>query len=115
MRHLKKTKKFHRETDQRKALEKALLTALISYGKIKTTEAKAKWLRPKIEKIVTKAKIKNVNNIRAVRKILAEKPTKRVFDEIASKYQERPGGYTRVIKLGQRKSDGSKMATIEFI
>ncbi|MEK7067154.1 MAG: 50S ribosomal protein L17 [Patescibacteria group bacterium] len=115
MRHLNKQKKFHRETDQRRALAKALLTALISHGKIKTTEAKAKWLRPKIEKMVTRAKIKNVNNTRLLRKTLAEKPTKTLFDDIAVKYKERSGGYTRVIKLGQRKSDGSKMAIIEFV
>lgn len=115
MRHLNKQKKFHRETDQRRALAKALLTALISHGKIKTTEAKAKWLKPKIEKMITRAKTKNVNNARLLRRTLAEKPTKTLFDDIAVKYKDRAGGYTRVVKLGQRKSDGSKMAVIEFV
>lgn len=115
MRHLQKGRKFHREASQRKALMKALVTALITNGKIKTTEAKAKELRPTIEKMVTRAKVKNPYNIRLIRKTLAEKIAKKLFDEIATKYQERPGGYTRITKLGQRKSDSSDMAQIEFI
>jgi len=94
---------------------KALATALIVNGKIKTTEAKAKELRPQIEKIVSKAKNKNVHSVRLVRKVLAEKVTNKLFNDVAAKYKDRQGGYTRIVKLGQRKSDGSKMAQIEFI
>lgn len=115
MRHLKKGRKFHRESAQRKALMKALVTALVVNGKIKTTHAKAKELRPAIEKMVTRAKMKTPYNIRLIRKTLAEKVTRKLFDEIATKYQERAGGYTRIVRLGQRKSDGSSMAQIEFI
>lgn len=115
MKHLQKGRKFHRETGQRKALMKALLTALIMHGKIKTTEAKAKELRPAIEKMVTRAKVKSVHNVRMTRKTLAPAPTKKLFDEIAEKYRERKGGYTRIVKLGQRRSDGSKVAHIEFV
>lgn len=115
MKHLNKVRKFHRETGQRRALLKALITALIVNGTIKTTEAKAKELRPQIEKMVSKAKIKNINTVRLIRKTLAESVTKKLFDEVAVKYKDRNGGYTRVVKLGQRKSDGSKMAQIEFV
>ncbi|MEK7494062.1 MAG: 50S ribosomal protein L17 [Patescibacteria group bacterium] len=115
MKHLNKVRKFHREADQRRALLKALITALITNGKIKTTEAKAKELRPRIEKMVSKAKVKDINTIRLIRRTLAESVTKKLFDEVAPKYKERAGGYTRIVKLGQRKSDGSKMAQIEFV
>lgn len=115
MKHLNKVRKFHRETGQRRALLKALITALIVNGTIKTTEAKAKELRPQIEKMVSKAKIKNINTLRCIRKTLAESVTKKLFDEVAVKYKDRNGGYTRIVKLGQRKSDGSKMAQIEFV
>lgn len=115
MKHLQKGRKFHREAGQRQALMKALLTALIMNGKIKTTEAKAKELRPAIEKMVTRAKVKSVQNVRITRKTLAPAVTKKLFDEVASKYKERKGGYTRIVKLGQRRSDGSKVAHIEFV
>ncbi len=115
MRHLNKGRKFHRESAQRTALMKALATALIVNGKIKTTHAKAKELRPAIEKMITRAKAKTPQNIRIIRKTLAEKITRKLFDEIASKYQDRAGGYTRIIRLGQRKSDSSFMAQIEFV
>lgn len=115
MRKLKKGRKLHREKNQRKALMKALMTALISNGKIKTTEAKAKEIRPKIEKMVTRARVKSVSNIREIKKVFAEDISKKLFDEVAPKYQKRAGGYTRITKLGVRKSDGSKMAQIEFV
>lgn len=115
MRKLKRGRKLHRERNQRNALVKALMTALISSGKIKTTEAKAKEIRPKIEKMVTRAKVKSVTNIREIKKTFAENISKKLFDEVAPKYQNRAGGYTRITKLGARKSDGSKMAQIEFV
>src|SRR3989344_448827 len=93
----------------------ARLIALVVNGKIKTTHAKAKELRPAIEKMITRAKVKTPYNIRLIRKTLAEKVTKKLFGEIAAKYQDRAGGYTRIIRLGQRKSDSSSMAHIEFI
>ena len=115
MKHLNKIRKFHRETGQRRALLKALITALIMNGKIKTTEAKAKEVRPRIEKMVSKAKVKNINTMRFIRRTLAESATKKLFDEVAVKYKESNGGYTRIVKLGQRRSDGSKIAQIEFV
>jgi large subunit ribosomal protein L17 len=115
MNNLKKGRKLHREKDQRRALMKALMTALIDNKKITTTEAKAKELRPAIEKMVTKAGTKSVANIRGVRKILSEDVTKKLFDDIAPQYIKRPGGYTRITKLERRKSDGARMAQIEFV
>lgn len=115
MKHLKKTRTLHRETGQRAALLKALMTALIVNGKIKTTEAKAKEVRPRIEKMVSKAKVKNSTAIRLIRRTFAENVTKKLFDEVAVKYKERNGGYTRIVKIGRRRSDGSKMAQIEFV
>ncbi len=115
MRHLKKSRKFHRESGQRKALMKSLATALISHKRIVTTNAKAKELRPAIEKMVSKARVKTIHAVRLARKTLAGETTRKLFDEIAPKYKERKGGYTRITKLGQRKSDGSQMAQIEFV
>ncbi len=115
MKHLKKGRKLHREANQRRALSKSLITALILNEKIKTTEAKAKEIRPKFEKMITRAKIKSVANIREIRKILSEDATKKLFDEISPKYKNRNGGYTRIIKLNRRKSDGAKMAQIELV
>lgn len=115
MRHLVKQKKFHRESGQRGALMKALLTALITYGKIKTTTAKAKALRPEIEKIITKSRVKNISSIRSVRRVLSEETTKKLFNEISPRYVEKKGGYTRIVKLGQRRSDGSQISQIEFV
>jgi len=115
MNNLKKGRKLHRERDQRRALLKALITALIDNEKIITTEAKAKELRPAIEKMITKAGVKSVANIRKTRKILSPAATKKLFDDIAPQYLKRPGGYTRITKLERRKSDGAKMAQIEFV
>ncbi|MEK7520036.1 MAG: 50S ribosomal protein L17 [Patescibacteria group bacterium] len=115
MRHLKRGRKLHRESAQRGALMKALMVALIDHGKIRTTEAKAKELRPAIEKMVTRARAKTVQNVRLVRRTLPDTSTKKLFDDIAARYRDRNGGYTRVVKLGSRRSDGSRMASIEFV
>jgi len=115
MRHHNTNRKFGRETNQRRALMKALAVSLIRSEKIKTTEAKAKELRPFIEKLITKAK----SGMLAQRRIVAAKVgssySKKLFDKIAPKYKDRTGGYTRIIKMPARKSDGSKIAIIEFI
>lgn len=100
----------------RKALMKSLASALIERGKIKTTEAKAKELRPYVEKLVTRAK----NDDLASRRILESRTgsprlVKLLTDSIAPKYKDRSGGYTRIVKLVPRASDASKMAIIEFV
>jgi len=115
MRHLKKTRKFHRESGQRKALIKSLATALVLHGHIHTTEAKAKELRPYIEKMISKARLKTPHTLGLIRKTLAPAVARKLFDEIAPKYKERGGGYTRIVKMGPRASDSSRMAQIEFV
>lgn len=89
---------------------------LIRDAKIRTTLAKAKELRPYIEKLVTKAKIATIASRRLVdSKIHCADETKRLFDTVAPKYMKRSGGYTRIVKLPNRDLDGSPMALIEFV
>ena len=88
---------------------------LIKKEKIKTTEAKAKELRPFIEKLLTKAKNTTLSNRRLVISKIGEEAAKKLFDKIAPKYVDRKGGYTRIIKLPRRSSDASKVAIIEFV
>jgi len=117
MRHHNKNRKFGRERNQRRALLRSLALSLIVRKKIKTTEAKAKELRPYIEKIVTQARTNTLNSRRIIlsRLFNRDKEIKKLFDEIAPKYKDRKGGYTRIIKLLPRKSDSAKMAIIEFV
>ena len=106
---------FSRKKDQRKAFLKSLATALVQRGKIKTTEARAKETSSFLERFITKAKKGNLAGSRAVHELFAKRIAKKLIDEIAPKYQNRQGGYTRVIKAGRRRTDGAKMAIIEFV
>lgn len=117
MRHGNNKRKFGRVRKVRNALINSLALNLIVRGKIKTTEPKAKELRPFIEKIVTSGKHDNQANRRLIiSKLSNRRPEiKKLFEVIAPKYMNRKGGYTRVLKLGTRKSDGAKMAIIEFV
>jgi len=115
MRHQKKGRKFGRERDIRRAFMKSLAFNLVAKEKIKTTEARAKELRPFIEKFVTRAKKGNLANRRLLIARLGQQTTKKLFKKIAPKYKDKNGGYTRIIKLPPRKSDASKMAIIEFV
>ena len=117
MRHGNNKRKFGRVRKVRVALVNSLALNLIVREKITTTEPKAKELRPFIEKLVTQAKKNNL----ATRKVVISKlfnrskEVKKLFDVIAPKYADRSGGYTRILKLGARKSDGAPMAVIEFV
>ena len=117
MRHGNNKRKFGLEKGKRNALMNSMAANLIVREKIKTTLPKAKELRPFIEKLVTGAKKKDLATKRLiVAKLSGRKSeTKKLFEVIAPKYKDRSGGYTRVIKLGVRKSDGAPMATIEFV
>lgn len=117
MRHHNSKRKFGRTKNQRNAMMKSLALNLIIRGKINTTEAKAKELRPYMEKLVTKAKLNTMANKRLIVSRLSNrrKEVKKLFEVIAPKYNDKKGGYTRIIKAGVRKSDGAKMAIIEFI
>jgi len=115
MNNQKKGRKFGRKTNIRRAFMKALAVNLVAHEKIKTTEARAKELRPFIEKIVTKAKSGTVSNRRLTISKIGEETTKKLFEKIGPKYKDRNGGYTRIIKLPRRMGDGSRMAVIEFV
>ena len=115
MRHHNARRKFGRETNQRRALMRSLVINLIKTEKMKTTEAKAKELRPFVEKLVTKAKIGDLSKRRLVASVIGILSTKKLFDKIAPKYKDRNGGYTRITKMPRRKSDGSKISVIEFV
>lgn len=117
MRHHNNKRKFGRSKNQRNALLKSLAMNLIVRGKIKTTLAKAKELRPYMEKLVTQGKTDTLSKRRLVNAKLynSDKETKKLFEVIAPKYADRNGGYTRVLKLGVRKSDSAEMAVIEFV
>src|SRR3989344_2881163 len=112
-------RKFGRVRKVRNALVNSLALNLIVREKIKTTEPKAKELRPFIEKLVTQAKENKGKNAATRRLVISklsnrDREVKKLFEVIAPKYVDRAGGYTRIIKLGARKSDGAKMAIIEF-
>ncbi|KKR70811.1 MAG: 50S ribosomal protein L17 [Candidatus Nomurabacteria bacterium GW2011_GWB1_40_7] len=117
MRHHNNTRKFGRDKTQKRALLNSLALNLIAREKIKTTEPKAKELRPFIEKLITRAKKGDMATRRIVAAKLSNrgKEVKKLFEILAPKYADKKGGYTRVLKLGARKSDGAKMAIIEFI
>jgi len=117
MRKRKKGRKLSRERDQRKALLRSLARSLILKERIKTTYAKAKELQPFVEKMVTKAKKGGLSVLRNLSGNFNNevKIAKKLIDQIAPKYKERAGGYTRIIKLGPRKEDSAKMAIIEFV
>jgi len=118
MKHHNSIRKFGRVRNQRNALLKSLANALIAHEKITTTEAKAKELRPFIEKLVTKGREGTLASRRLVTSRLGDDLTagaKKLVDEIAPRYSERAGGYTRITKVAPRQGDGSKMAVIEFV
>jgi large subunit ribosomal protein L17 len=121
MRHRRKTVKLGRRADHRDALLANLACSLIEHNRIKTTVAKAKALRPFVEKLVTKARLNTVHARRLVagklgpNSLRVEKVVRKLFGDIAPLNATRPGGYTRIVKLGPRQSDAAPMAFIEFV
>lgn len=115
MRKIKKGRKLSRKKDQREALLRSLCASLFLREKIKTTLAKAKETAVFAEKIITRAKKEDLAARRSIAGILPYSIVKKVFQEIGPRYKTRPGGYTRVVKLGPRKSNGAKMAIIELV
>ena len=116
MRHHNQNRKFGRPASQRRALLRSLAEALITRERIQTTEAKARELRPFIEKIITKTK---PGTLAARRLVVSRLGTatraKKLMEVLGPKYANRAGGYTRIVKLPPRKSDGAKLAIIEFV
>ena len=116
MRHQKKTVKLGRKAEHRKALLANQVCSLIEHQRIKTTLAKAKAVRPLAEKMVTLGKNGSIHARRTAFSTLRHKDVvKKLFDEIAPRSTERNGGYTRIVRLGQRKSDSASMAFIEWV
>jgi len=117
MRHMKSGRKLGRVSEHRRALFRNQLRSLIIYERIVTTLPKAKELRPIAEKIVTMARdTESVHARRLVGRWLTDRDLiKRLFTEIAPRFLSRPGGYTRIVKLGPRRGDGSEIAILEFV
>ncbi|HEU0275450.1 MAG TPA: 50S ribosomal protein L17 [Candidatus Udaeobacter sp.] len=116
MRHQKKTIKLGRTAEHRKALLANQVCSLIEHQRIKTTLAKAKAARPLAERMVTLGKKGSVHARRtALATLRQKKAVKKLFDDIASRSGERNGGYTRIVKLGRRKSDSAPMAFLEWV
>lgn len=116
MKHLKGFRKLNRTASHRKALYSNMAIALFRNERIKTTLQKAKELRRVVAKLITRAKVENLHNIRLVAKVIKDKTIlSKLFKEIATRYIERKGGYTRIIKLDRRKGDGAQMAFIELV
>ncbi|MCI0533070.1 50S ribosomal protein L17 [bacterium] len=116
MRHHNQNRKFGRTRDGRKALLRSLSRSFFLHGEIKTTEAKAKEIRPFVEKLISKARKDSLHVRRTiVSRIRDEKVAKNLISSIAPRFASRPGGYTRIVKLGRRKGDASKMAIIQLV
>lgn len=116
MKHLKGFRTLNRTHSHRKALYKNMVEALLKHERITTTVPKAKELRRVAEKFITKAKVKNLNNIRIINKLIKdEEILMKLFNDIAPRYLERQGGYTRIIKLAKRKGDGADLCIIELV
>ena len=109
-------RKLGRATDHRLALFRNLVTDLLRYEKVITTEAKAREVRPLAEKVITMGKRGDLAARRqALRIVYDKKMVDKLFTELGPRYAERPGGYTRMVKLGPRQGDGARMAQLELV
>jgi large subunit ribosomal protein L17 len=116
MRHLIKRKKLRRNTSHRRALLRNLVTSFLEKERIRTTLVKAKAARPLAEKMITLAKKDSLQARRQTLRFIYKKPVvKKLFEELGPRFSERPGGYTRVVKIGPRAGDGAEMAILELI
>jgi len=116
MRHKVAGRKLGRSSAHRKALYRNLVTDLLNYEKITSTEAKAEEIRSWVERMITLGKEGGLHSRRqALSFILDKRIAEKVFNELAPRYAERPGGYTRIIKLGPRLGDGAPMVQIELV
>ena len=117
MRHGKQRNKLSRDSAHRRALMRNLCRDMIEHERITTSQAKAKAVKPKLEKMITLAKR---GDLHARRQVLAELGqdkflVHKLFEEVAPRYADRPGGYTRIIKLGPRRSDSTEMVFLELV
>jgi|SRR5438309_10316319 len=116
MRHRKAGRKFGRTADHRQALTRNQVTALLRSGRIRTTEAKAKELRRWVERVITAAKPGDVHAHRQVQLFVNDREVgQKLFSTYMDRFRDRPGGYTRMYKLGPRHGDGAPMAILELV
>ena len=109
-------RKLGRNSGARKALFKSMLTSFFKYGRIETTEAKAKELRGLADRLITLAKRGDLSARRmAIAAMVDESVVRKLFDEVAAKYTDRNGGYTRILKLGPRRGDAAPMVIMELV
>ncbi len=109
-------RKLGKTTDQRMAMLRQQVTDLLALGHMETTVSRAKEIAPLAEKMITLGKKGGLNSYRqALSFITREDVAKKLFDEVAPKYAERSGGYTRIVRLGERRGDGAEMALIELV
>jgi large subunit ribosomal protein L17 len=116
MKHLIKRKKLRRDTAHRRALLRNLVTSFLEKERIRTTLVKAKTARPLAEKMITLARKDTLHAKRQALRFIYKKPVvKKLFEELGPRFSERPGGYTRIVKIGPRAGDGAEMAILELI
>jgi large subunit ribosomal protein L17 len=115
MRHGNVNRKFGRERGQRKALMRSLMRSLVLRGRMQTTLAKAKEVRPMVEKLVTRGRTATLANRRHLISVLGDEKAASKLLSTAKNYEGRTGGYLRIVKMGPRKGDAAQMALIEFV
>ncbi len=116
MRHLKRGKRFNRDNEHRRAMFSNMMVAFFQQETLKTTTAKAKELKRLSEKVITRAKENTLHNKRVVLSKLKNRDiVAKLFDEIAPKYKDVNGGYTRIIRLGRRLGDGAELSIVELV
>jgi len=116
MRHRNKTKSLGRKAGPRKALLRNLATSVVLYEKVQTTEAKAKTVKPIVERYVTKSKTPTLHNRRQMLAYFYdEKAVQKLLEDLGPRYKDRPGGYMRITKLGKRKGDNAPIVQLEFV
>ena len=116
MRHKRLGRRLGVVTKHRKAMLRNMVTDFLRHERIKTTDTRAKELRRFVEKVITLAKLGTLHARRQAAEIISDKSVlKRLFDEIAPKYKERPGGYTRIVKLGMRRGDNAPISVLELV
>ncbi len=116
MRHRKKGRQLGRTASHRRAMLRNLATSLFRHERVETTAAKAKEVRPYAERLITLARRGDLHARRQVERHIKDRAVSgRLFGEIGPRFAERPGGYTRILKLGQRQGDGAEMARIELL
>ena len=117
MRHAKQRNKLSRDSAHRRSLLRNLSRELIQHERIKTSQAKAKAVKPEVEKLITLAKRGDLHARRQALATLGQDKftVHKLFEEVAPRYAERPGGYTRILKLGPRRSDSTEMVFLELV